>query len=145
MSTESGPQPQPTPEERTRRLVERGEALDEGEARNILWEEDEATHVRSLDRREAIAAIDRDLADPETDEFDQYELRYRKAIFETAETPDEIELLLYVYLTDIEATDRGMERLDRKAAEVARRIGEERARGLETTYRTRMQQLMSEY
>lgn len=170
MSSESAPQQPQGQDDRIRRLIESGEAINERDAALAIAEEREAGYFRGLERARAVAVMRADIAEldrrwasreaeplsPE-DQRDRYDIRFQLAIVETAaDDPNERELLFYEQSLDVIGNDLGtgpefeinasaQRRLQAKAAAVRERIGEARARELLDRYRANFQALMSDY
>ena len=142
-------------EARIRQLTASGEAVDEKDAEEALREEADAAFFRSVSREAYREELAQALANLETDPSDRWDFKFRKAVIETGETPDELEFLWYQALLDLptgETTDEtvrrrreGMRRrLERKANRVAARIGRKRAKELFELYRIALQELFNE-
>ena len=152
--TELGPA---SPEEiRVRQLIERGEAIDLMDAYEAVREEHGAEIYRTMETEEVLGEIRERLQNPETQPPDRWDMSFALAVIETAETPDEREFLFYNMFRDQpkgRAKDDGErrrqentdQRLDRKIAGAAGKIGRERARELFNLYRIRFQELMDNY
>ena len=141
--------------ERIRQLIETGEAVDEKDAREALWEEVDTAFFRSVDGAAYCEEAGQKLRDSETDPIDRWDLKFRKAVIEVGETPDELEFLWYQALLDLptaeprdEAARRRIEstrrRLKRKTEGVSVRLGNDRCRELFDRYRIRLQELFDE-
>ncbi len=142
-------------EARIRQLITNGEAVDEKDAEEALREEADAAFFRSVGREAYREELTQALANPETDPIDRWDFKFRKAVIETGETPDELEFLWYQALLDLptgETTDEtvrrrreGMrQRLKRKANRVAARMGKKRTEQLFELYRIALKELFDE-
>jgi hypothetical protein len=140
---------------RIRQLIASGEAVDEEDAREALQEEEDVELFRTTEPTEHRERLDRALANPETDPIDRQDFKFRKAVVETGEMPDELEFLWYQALLDLpvgETQDQTVRRrrestrrrLTQKADRSAARIGRKRVQELFELYRIALQKLFDE-
>lgn len=140
---------------RIRQLIECGEAVDEQDAGEAFREEADAAFFRSVDYAAYRDELAQAFANPETEPIDRWDFKFRKAVIETGETPDELEFLWYQALLDLPAGETHDEtvrrrrestrrRLERKVDKMVARIGRKRAKELFELYRVALQELFDE-
>ena len=143
-------------EEKIRRLVESGEAVDAEDAEAALQEEADAEFLRTTNRSEYLAKLDEVLQNTETGPEVRWDANFQKAVVTTGEIPDELEYLAYQMMRDLpfgtpvdENARRHQKniklRLERKAEILAVRIGKDRAEDLFQRYRQKLQELFDNY
>lgn len=156
--------------EEIKRLMESGEACDEEDAKDALFEKSEAEFFRGLNKEECLREIGERLEDldrkskeldknseesPECD-HERYNLRFEKAVIFGADNADEWEFLYYKYWLDlpvVESEDNAINkrressrrRLKEKADALSSKIGKDRSEQVFEKYRVELQELFKNY
>lgn len=109
-----------------------------------------------IDPAAVIPEIRERLTSPETEPEVKWDLNFRLAVIETAQTPEERKFLLFTMLLDLpmgeppdaaaqQRNESAKRRLQRRMKEAASRIDPSRAQELFDLYRIRLQELFDEY
>ncbi len=140
-------------EDKVRRFLESGEAVDEWDAEEALRCDEEIEFIRGIDREQYLAKIEAAFNEAEPGSRDRWDLSFNKAVVAVAETPDELEFLAYNMLRDLiikkpeDDTERRRQestrrRFEKKINDLAAKIGTERAEELFSRYRGVLQELL---